>query len=347
MLLPVKDYVAIPIKYREEAEKRGIPQRNTRLESSRLTRCRLCHKSAPNVRIDEYNLHIFKHHQVFANLLYYSTFTDWINTPQLKIHWQKENNQTLNKLKKWYTQVQRPECARALDEMMLEYEKVLKEPFIKEKENQYVARNAFTRMLIREEFQIKEEIGDPPAVAPGPLSDRNARRAKLIEYYRAKAKKANEPIIIDSQESTDPVIIVDEKPAKPKKRPKKVSAPTEPVVILDDSDEEQLPSTEMDTMDDDIPITKLLEKGANMVNKIEEKLSEETPKSNDPEIVLKDVNDNKDFFAVRNRPTLNCPSESCDSSSESEVEVAPVVPKVQEVKYLNYNNSLVCISISR
>ena len=348
MLLSVKEYVKIPIEFRQEAETRGIPDRNTRLEATGLTRCRLCLRSARPVRIDEYNLHIFKHHQVLANLLYYSKYTDWVNTPQLKIHWQKENNQTLNRLKRWYRQVQMPECARALDEMMLDHEKVLKEPFIKEKENQYVARNAFTRMLIRDKFEIKEEFGDPPVVAPGPLSDRNARRAKLIEYYKNKAKKANEPIIIDSQESTDPVIIVDEKPANPKKRPKKISkTPTEPVLILDDSDDEEPPSTEMDTMDDDIPITKLLEKGEKMVNKIEEKLTKETPKSNAPKIVLKDVNDNKDFFGVQNRPPLNCSSESSDSSSESEEEEAPVVPKVQEIKCMIYNSSLVCISISR
>merc|ERR1712210_225191 len=91
-------------------------------------------------------------------------------------------------------------------------------------------------------------------------------------------------------------------------------APDAPVVILDDSDEEK--TTEMDTQDDDIPITKLIEKGEKMVNKLET-VKNSLNEVKKPQIVVKDMNDNQDFFGAQKKPSV---SEDASSSSSSEEE---------------------------
>ena len=327
MILPVQDFIKTPIIIRQAAQNRAIPNRNPRLEATGLVRCRLCEKDANPIRIDEYNLHIFSEHQVFASILYYS-FHAPLHTSQLKIEWQKKNNRSLNQLKRWFSSVKRPDCGRALDEIILEHEKELKAPFIKEKENQYAARSAFVRLLISEKFAIKEEIGDPPIVS-GPLSERNARRTRLVEYYKKKAKEANAPIVIDSQDTVDDVVVVEDRIVQPKKR-RKIET-SSPVVILDDSDEEK--TTEMDTQDDDIPITKLIQKGEKMVNKLET-IKESLNEVQRPKIVLKDVNDNKDFFGIQRKPIVPEDTSSSSSSSEEEEEPAMQMPSVVKVDSL-------------
>jgi len=329
MILPVQEYIKTPIISRQVAQNRCIPNKNPRLEATGLARCRLCEKDSNPIRIDEYNLHIFTEHPVLASLLYYS-FHAPLNTPQLKIEFQKNQNRTLNQLKRWYSSVQRPDCGRALEEIILEHEIELKRPFLKEKENQYAARSAFARLLISEKFAIKEEIGDPPAIARGACSHRNARRTKLVEYYKKKVKEANEPIVIDSKDTVDDVIVVEDRVVQPKKKRKLNSSAVAPVVILDDSDEEK--TTEMDTQDDDIPITKLIEKGEKMVNKLET-VKNSLNEVKKPQIVVKDMNDNQDFFGAQKKPSVSEDASSSSSSEEEEEVEEPEMPSV--VKFVS------------
>jgi hypothetical protein len=183
--------------------------------------------------------------------------------------------------------------------------------------------------LISEKFAIKEEIGDPPVVARRPLSElsRNARRTKLVEYYKKKAKEANAPIVIDSQDTVDDVVVVEDRVVQPKKKRKLNSGA--PVVILDDSESDGEKTTEMDTQDDDIPITKLIKKGEKMVNKLET-IKKSLNEVQQPKIVLKDVNDNKDFFAAQRKPLV--PEDSSSSSSSEEEDEEPVMPSVVKVQ---------------
>jgi hypothetical protein len=137
---------------------------------------------------------------------------------------------------------------------------------------------------------------------------------------------------------------------QPKKKRKLNSGA--PVVILDDSESDEDKTTEMDTQDDDIPITKLIEKGEKMVNKLETiKKNLNEVEVQRPKIVLKDVNDNKDFFGARRKPLV--PEESSSSSSsENEEDEEPVMPSVVKVKSITkfiiiLITFLVCIRLSR
>ena len=108
-------------------------------------------------------------------------------------------------------------------------------------------------------------------------------------------KDANTPIVIDSQDTVDDVVVVEDRVEPPKKKRKLKSS--SPVVILDESDEEK--TTKTDNQDHNLPITKLKEK----VKKLET-VKEISKEINRPEILLKDLNDNKDCFGARRKPNV-------------------------------------------
>jgi len=160
--------------------------------------CKFCSKE---VKLSTYVLHLRSSHEVAYNYLYYGNLFGDQFMNQLEISFSTEKNPGVDALVALrHTLLQTTIKAKnltnfkkngiisihqlkdGLRKIMMEDEEMLKKSLKIKAHSKNIADNAFVRALVKEKFQVKEEVGDPPKIQKGSREDR--RRAEVDRLRR-------------------------------------------------------------------------------------------------------------------------------------------------------------------